>query len=361
MADGATMPAVRILCAALAAVALSALPAYGEDVLLRNERNLGPEQCLGLDPAEVAVRCPGLGGRLVASGNTRYALVERYEPRRATLWCDQPDGHWRCRRVVVVDREPRGGRRRNPQAFVTAGELLRLYAGAPSLKLGDELGALFAGAERRRTCVEQPSRGCAVQAARLKVTGPGGNPLVKRRLWLVEDADGPMLQCSDAPLARCDSLDAAGWLTLLLTVRPSSQAPPAPPPELDVPEVRADKRKGLPPEPVAVAAEAVDTPAGAIEAYVRPRKAAPSLPKTPSRGDAAKLAQALDLRGKSCLAADRATVELTLTGDGNVLALAVDGAAAGAAHDCLLSTARRLPLPRFADPTWRMTAMVRKK
>jgi len=202
-----------------------------------------------------------------------------------------------------------------------------------------------------------------VQAARLKVAGPGGVPLVKRRLWLVEDADGPMLQCSDAPLSRCDALDASGWLALLVTLRPSSQSPPQPPPELDVPEVRADKRKGLPPEPVApaAAADAVETPAGAIEAYVRPGKAAPSLPKAPSRADAARLAQALDQKGKACLATDRSTVELTLTGDGNVLALAVDGAAAGAAHDCLLSAARRLPLPRFGDPTWRMTAMVRKK
>jgi hypothetical protein len=359
------MPPVHPTAARLATiltVALAASPAArGDDFSMRNERGaLGPEQCLALDSAEVATRCPGLGGRLVTSGNTHYALVERYEPRRATLWCDQPDGHWRCRRVAVVDREPRGGRKRNPQAFVTAGELLRLVAGASSLKLGDELGALFASAERRRTCVEQPSRGCAVQAVRLKVAGPNGAPLVKRHLWLVEDADGPLLQCSDAPLTRCDSLDAAGWLALLVTLRPSSQAPPAPAPELDVPEVRADKRKGLPPEPVAVAAEAVDTPAGALEAYVRPKSTA-SLPKAPSRADAARLAQALDKSGKACLAADRSTVELTLTGDGNVVALMVDGAGAGPAHDCLLSTARRLPLPRFADATWRMTAMIRKK
>jgi hypothetical protein len=341
---------------------LGAAPARADDVSLRNERNLAPEQCLQLEPAEVATRCPTLGGRLLQSGNARYALVERYEPRHATLWCDQPDGHWRCRRVVVVDREPRGGRKRNPQAFVTAGELIRLVATAPSLKVGDELGALFAGAERRRTCVEQLRIGCAVQAARLKVAGPGGAPMVKRRLWLVEDADGPMLQCSDAQLSRCDALDAAGWLALTLTLRPSSQAPPAPPPELDVPEVRADQRKGLPPPPgPQPAADAVDTPAGALDAYVKP-KVARNLPKAPSRADAARLAQALDAHGRACLdTADRATVELTLTGDGNVLALSVDGAATGGAHDCLLATARRLPLPRFADGTWRMTALVRKK
>jgi hypothetical protein len=169
-----------------------------------------------------------------------------------------------------------------------------------------------------------------------------------------------MLQCSDAQLSRCDALDAAGWLALAVTLRPSSQSPPDPPPELDVPDVRADQRKGPPPPGALTAADAVDTPAGALDAYVKP-KAARALPRAPSRADAARLAQALDLRGKACLEGDRATVELTLTGDGNVLALAVDGAATGNAHDCLLSTARKLPLPRFADATWRMTAMVRKR
>ena len=327
---------------------------------MRNERTLPPEQCLALPAADVATRCPGMGGRVLTVGGVRYALVERYEPRRATLWCDESDNHWRCRRVVVLDRELRGARRRNPQAFVTAAELLRLVATAPSLRIGDELGALFAGAERRRTCVELPTHGCAVQAARLKITGGANAPLIKRRLWLVEDADGPLLQCSDPQLLRCDALDAAGWLALAVTLRPSSQAPPAPPPELDLPDVRADKRPA-PKEGVALtAAEAVDTPAGALDPYVRP-KAARSLPKAPSRADAAKLAQAIDQRGRGCVAADRATVELTLTGEGNLLALAVDGAQSGAEHDCLVAAARKLLLPRFADGTWHMTALVRKK
>ncbi|HSN33900.1 MAG TPA: hypothetical protein VLU41_14525, partial [Ideonella sp.] len=90
--------------------------------------------------------CPGIGGRHLPVGSARYALVERYEPRRQTLWCDEDGSHWRCRRVVVLDRELRGARRRNPQAWVTAAELLRLVATAPSIKVGDELGALFAPA-----------------------------------------------------------------------------------------------------------------------------------------------------------------------------------------------------------------------
>jgi hypothetical protein len=334
--------------------------AAGDEVNLRNEKNLSPEQCLALPAADVATRCPGIGGRLITVGAVRYALVERYEPKRATLFCDEGDGHWRCRRVVVIDRELRGTRRRNPQAFMTAGELLRMFVTAPSIKVADELGALFAGAERRRTCVEIAKNGCAVQAVRLKVAGPNGAPLVKRRLWLVEDADGPMLQCSDYELSRCDALDAGGWLAMLVTLRPSSQAQPGPTPELDVPEVRADKRPPPKEGVVLTAAEAVDTPAGALDPYVKP-KPPKNLPKAPSRADAAKLAQAIDQHGRACVAADRATVELTLTGDGNVLSLAVDGAQSGTMHDCLMSAARKLQLPRFADATWHVTAMVRKK
>ncbi len=327
---------------------------------MRNERAIGPEQCLALPAAEVATRCPNMGGRLVTIGSVRYALVERYEPRRATLWCDEGEGHWRCRRVVVLDHELRTTRRRNPQAYVTAGELLRTVTEAASLRIGDELGALFAGAERRRTCVEQSSHGCAVQQVRLKVAGPGGTPTVKRRMWLVEDADGPMLQCSDQTLLRCDALDAAGWLAMLVTLRPSSQAPQTPPPELEVPEVRADKRPPPKGGVALTAADAVDTPAGALDPYVR-QKLARSLPRAPSRAAAAKLAAEIDQRGKGCVAADRATVDLTLTGDGNVLALSVDGAQSGGAHDCLVAAARRLPLPRFSDATWHVTALVRKK
>jgi hypothetical protein len=331
-----------------------------EEMGMRTEKQLATEQCLALPAADVATRCPGMGGRIVAAGGVRYAIVERYEPKRATLWCDEESsGHWRCRRVVVVDRELRTTRRRNPQAFVTAGELLRAIASAPSLRIGDELGALFAGAERRRTCVEQPAHGCAVQQARLKVTGPNNTQLIKRRMWLVEDADGPMLQCSDQTLARCDALDGAGWLALAVTLRPSSQSPPQPPPEIDVPDVRADKRPP-PKETAVIAADAVDTPAGALDPYVKQRMAR-SLPKTPSRAEAVKLATMIDQHGRSCVAADHATVDMTLTGEGNVLALTVDGAASGGEHDCLVAAARKLPLPRFADSTWHVTALVRKK
>ncbi len=351
---------MRALGPALVALLYPLTAGAAEEMGMRTERQLAPEQCLALPAADVATRCPGMGGRIVAAGGVRYAIVERYEPKRATLWCDETEGHWRCRRVVVLDRELRTTRRRNPQAFVTAGELLRTIATAPSLRVGDELGGLFAGAERRRTCVEQPAHGCAVEQVRLKINGPSNAPLVKRRMWLVEDADGPMLQCSDQTLLRCDALDAAGWLALVVTLRPSSQSPPQPPPEIDVPDVRADKRPP-PKEGVALtAAEAVDTPAGALDPYVKQRVAR-ALPRTPSRADATKLAALLDQHGRGCVAADHATVELTLTGEGNLLALSVDGAGSGGAHDCLVAAARKLPLPRFADSTWHMTALVRKK
>ncbi|MGZ3443629.1 MAG: hypothetical protein ACXVDD_29100, partial [Polyangia bacterium] len=106
---------MRALIVLIAAFPLAASSA--EEMGMRNEKNLAPEQCLALPAADVATRCPGMGGRIIAVGAVRYALVERYEPKRATLWCDESDGHWRCRRVVVIDHELRTTRRRNPQAY----------------------------------------------------------------------------------------------------------------------------------------------------------------------------------------------------------------------------------------------------
>jgi hypothetical protein len=356
--------ALVVLLAIVAAPAVLALPAAAEDLTVRTEKTLGPEQCLALEPADVATRCPLMGGRLLTVGATRYAILERYEPRRVTLFCDEEAAqHWRCRRVVLLDHELRGARRRNPQAFVTAAELLRLITSAPSLKLGDELGALFAPsglADRPKTCVELRGRGCAVQAARLRSPARDGSAAVRRRMWLVEDADGPLLTCSDPTLTRCDPLDATAWLGLVMTLRPSSLAPATPPPELDVPEVRADKRLG-PAEGPLTPVDAADTPAGALDPFVR-NKIDRALPRTPARADAAKLAHLLEQRGKPCLGdAVQATVNLVLTGDGNLLSLSVDGNEAGGAHDCLIAAARKLPLPRFANPTYHLSALVRRK
>jgi hypothetical protein len=342
------------------------VPVRADEVTLRNEKLIGPEQCLALPPADVATRCPGIGGRIISTGPTRYAFVERYEPRRATLFCDEPEPNaksWRCRRVVVIDHEPRGARRRNPQAFVTAAELLRLLTSAPAIKVGDEVGALFASAslsERPRTCLELRGRGCAVQAVRLKAPARDGTAAVRRRLWLVEDADGPLVECSDQQLTRCDPLDASAWLTLAFMLRPSSLAPPSPPPELDLPEVRADKRPGNDTGPLA-AIEAADTPAGALDPFIKQRSG-PSLPRNPSRSDVAKLSRAVSDKGRACLAAAlQAKVDLVLTGDGNLLSLTVDGADSGPPHDCLFGLTRKLALPRFASATYRLSALVRRK
>jgi hypothetical protein len=357
---------VRTAAAALLVLVLTAA-ASADDVTLRTEKTIGPEQCLALPPADVATRCPGMGGRLFTVGPSSYALLERYEPRRVTLFCDEPEQggkSWRCRRVVVIDHEPRGARRRNPQAFVTAAEILRLITSAPSLKLGDELGALFAPSslsDRPRTCLELRGRGCAVQAARLKAPAKDGTAQVRRRLWLVEDADGALAECSDQALTRCDPLDATAWLTLVFMLRPSSLAPPAPPPDLDVPEVRADKRLAAGDSGPLTPVEAADTPAGALDPFVKQRAGA-SLPRNPSRADVAKVSKAVSDRGRSCLNdAPQAKVDMVLTGDGNLLSLTVDGVDSGAPHDCLLGVARKLPLPRFASATYRLSALVRRK
>jgi hypothetical protein len=346
----------------LAAVATLAAPASADEMTMRTEKLIGPEQCLTLPPADVATRCPSIGGRILSVGSSRYAFVERYEPRRVTLFCDENERAWRCRRVVVIDHEPRGARRRNPQAFVTAAEILRLLTSAPSLKIGDELGALFAPsslADRPRTCLELRGRGCAVEPIRLKAPAKDGNAIVRRRLWLVEDADGAVAQCSDEKLTRCDPLDAGAWLTMTMMLRPSSLAPASPPPDIDVPEVRADKRLGDP--NVVSSVDAADTPAGALDPYFRP-KSGPSLPRNPSRADVTRVSKLVSDRGRACLGdAPQAKVDLTLTGDGNLLALTVDGQDAGTSHDCLLAVAKKLPLPRFASATYHLSALVRRR
>lgn len=339
-------------------------PSRGDaDVSLRTEKLIGPEQCLTLPAADVATRCPGLGGRLLSVGSVRYAFVERYEPKRVTLFCDEDGKSWRCRRIVVIDHEPRGARRRNPQAFVTASEIMRLMTSAPSLRIGEELGALFAPSslsDRPRTCLELRGRGCAVQAVRLKTPARDGSATVRRRLWLVEDADGALAQCSDQPLTRCDALDAPAWLTIAFMLRPSSLAPASPPPDMDVPEVRADKRLAADNGPL-TPVEAADTPAGALDPFVKQRTG-PSLPRNPSRADAARLSHLLSDKGRGCLAdAPQAKIDLVLTGDGNLLSLTVDGVDSGAPHDCLMTLAKKLPLPRFASATYRLSALVRRK
>src|SRR5439155_1566232 len=77
---------------------------------------------------------------------------------------------------------------------------------APSVKVQEDFGALQAPAIPPRTCLDSAARGCAVQAVRLRAHSPdqAGTPAVRRRFWLVEDADGTTLQCSDGELTRCD-------------------------------------------------------------------------------------------------------------------------------------------------------------
>jgi hypothetical protein len=345
---------------AIALLGVSTLAA-AEDLTMQTQRNLSLEKCLALPPAEVATRCPTVGGRLLQVDAQHVALVDKLDQRKGSLWCDLDGASWRCRRIVVVDRDLRSTRKRNPQAYITAGEILRLLSSAASVKIGEELGALFAPGDRPRTCLDLASHGCAVQGVRLRAAGPDPRtPGVLRRLWLVEDADGPMLQCSDQPLTRCDELASAGWLALLVTLRPSSVSPVRPLPELDLPELRTDKR---PAPAVAVGgAEVADTPAGALDPWVKPKREK-ALPPTPPKQEVSKLARALDEKGRACLKnGEQATVELVLAGDGALLALEVDATPADAPlPKCLRDVARKLPLPRFAAGTYRMRAAILPK
>jgi hypothetical protein len=329
-----------------------------EDVSVHTLKNLSPEKCLQLPAAELATRCPAIAGRFLEIDGKKLALLDRVDQRKGSFLCDGDGDAWRCRKIVVIDRELKGARKRNPQAFVTTAELLRQLATSSSVKLDDEFGALFAPGERPKTCIELPAHGCAVQAARLRgrAQDKNGTPVVRRRLWLVEDGDGTTLQCSDAQLTRCDELTAAGWLALAITLRPSSLAGPELPPEFDLPETRSDKRAGA---QVVGGAEASDTPVGALDPWLRPKNAR-ALPKAPSKADVAKTAHLLETKGKPCLKAeDHATVDLIFSGEGQLVSLLVDGVTPDQPLvGCLTATARKLDFPRFAGNTYHLRAAI---
>jgi hypothetical protein len=328
--------------------------ARADEMAVKSARALAPEKCLELAPAELATRCPTIAGRFGEIDQKPIAFLDEWEARKGTFVCEK-DAAWRCRRVVVLDRDLRGARQRSPASYVTASELLKRFASAGSVRVRDDFGLSAAPRVPPRTCAEVPGRGCATQAARLRVTDRSGAPLVRRRVWLVEDQDGPMLACSDAALTRCDELDAAGWVTLALAMRPSALTTAQPAPELDLPDMRADRR----PDPTATATtrEPGESGAGALDAFLR-NKHDRALPSSPSRKDALKLTRALSAKGAACLqSADRATVELLLSGAGQLIALTVDGAD-NALLDCLTRVARKVALPRFAADTYHLRAVV---
>jgi hypothetical protein len=341
-------------------VCRSAAAGPPDDVSVKEVKNLSLERCLQQPPAEIATRCPAVAGRMLELDRAKVALVDRVDQRKGTFLCDENGGSWRCRRIVVVDRELRGARKRNPQAFVTIAELFKELATASSVKLGEELGALLAPGLPPRTCLDVAAHGCATQAVRLRGRAPdkSGAPMVRRRLWVVEDGDGTTLACSDAALTRCDELTAAGWSAIAMTLRPSSLAPPEPAPELDLPEVRSDKRPGEP--QVVGGAETGETPAGALDAWIRP-KAAVALPKSPSKTDVQKTGHALELALRPCVqkGAPAATVEVIFSGEGSLTSLVAEGAQpSDPLVACLTSAARKLAFPRFAGGTYHLRAVV---
>jgi hypothetical protein len=332
-----------------------------EEVTVKELKNLTPEKCLQLPPADIVTRCPQLAGRFLTLDAAHVALLDRTDRNdrgKGTQLCEEHEGAWHCRRVVVLEYEMHGAKKRDPKFYLGAGELVRQIATAPRVKLGDEFGALQAPMLPPKTCLDVASRGCAVQAIRLRARAPDkvGGLGVRRRLWLVEDADGTTLTCSDATLTRCDELNAGGWAALALTLRPSSLAPPEPPPEIDPPTARTDRRA------VASAAggDGADSSAGAGDAWLRP-KSSVALPKAPSRADVAKTAHALETAGRGCVAAEEAAVAVGVifSGEGSLLSLSIDGAPADDPKvSCLTAAARKLSYPRFAGNTYHLSAMV---
>jgi hypothetical protein len=329
-----------------------------EEVTVKELKNLTPEKCLQLPPADIVTRCPQLAGRFLTLDAAHVALLDRTDQRKGTQLCEEHEGAWHCRRLVVLEYEMHGAKKRDPKLFLGAGELVRQIATVPRVKLGDEFGALQAPMLPPKTCLDVSNRGCAVQALRLRARASdrAGGFGVRRRLWLVEDADGTTLACSDAALTRCDELNAGGWAALAITLRPSSLAPPEPPPEIDPPTARTDRRAFA----QAAGGDGADSSAGAGDAWLRP-KSAVALPKAPSRADVAKAAHALETAGRGCVAAEEAAVAVGVifSGEGSLLSLSIDGAPADDPKvSCLTAAARKLSYPRFAGNTYHLSAMV---
>jgi hypothetical protein len=340
------------LRALLVTILLCGLAHAGEDGTVREVKALSPERCLAEAPEEIATRCPNIAGRHMLVDGKPVALLDRLDHKN-TFWCDKDGASWRCRRIVVLGRDLRTARTRNNTAYVTVNELVKALATAPTVKLGEEFGALGQPGEFPKTCLDAQTHGCAVQAVRLKAHTGSSTPAVRRRIWFLEDADGPMLACSDPQLTHCDELTTAAWQVLALTIRPSSLAGTPPPPEIDVPDVRADKR-GAP--PVVGGAEAQETPAGALDPWLK-QKAEVHLPKQPTHVDVAKVQHLLTVNGKSCLTNEkpRADVELLVSGEGTLVGLIVDGETPGSPMiNCFSYAAKKVPLPHFDGPPFRI-------
>src|SRR6184192_1509950 len=152
----------------LVLLALFVTPASAEEMTLQEQRNLSREQCLKLPPAEIVTRCPTWAGRFISVDKQHAAFIERTDERKGTDFCEETAGAWRCRRIVVLEYETRGIKKRDPQRFVTAASLLSRLAIAPSVKVQEDFGALQAPAIPPRTCLDSAARGCAVQAVRLR-------------------------------------------------------------------------------------------------------------------------------------------------------------------------------------------------
>jgi hypothetical protein len=339
------MAAVRLL---LLLTLLSPYALADDEMTLTTAKNLSMERCLQLPPGEIVTRCPTVAGRFFEIDHQKVALADRVDQRKGSFLCDP-----RCRRIVVLDYELRGVKKRDAQKVITASELVRRIATASSVKLGDEFGALQLPPLPPRTCVDQRSRGCAVQAIRIRGVAPdrSPNPVVRRRLWLVEDVSGTTLACSDAQLTRCDELTAAGWSALALTLRPSSLAPPQPPPEIDPPDTRSDRHSSS--VLGAGGGEGAESLAGSLDPWARSK--AP-LPSAPSRTDVAKLAHGFETTARGCVAAAIA-VHLLFSGQGSLLSLSADQAAPPEIA-CLTGAAKKLAFPRFAGNTYQLEAMV---
>src|SRR6185369_17321646 len=101
--------------------------------------------------------CPNVAGRKLLIDQTQVALVDRTDQRKGTLFCEENSG-WHCRRIVVLEYETRGTRKRDPLKFLTAGKLLEKLATSSLVRMEEEFGALMAPQLPPKTCLDSEKR-----------------------------------------------------------------------------------------------------------------------------------------------------------------------------------------------------------
>lgn len=299
---------VATICDVIARAILGALlcaAALADDLKVRAVIEVPPETCLATSQP-----CPTVAGRYVQIDQTRAAFLDRVGTSIETFFCTSERG-WKCRFLAVGAGE---------DDEVEASAALRQILAARRVRIEEDFGGLRVAEGRPPSCGEDPSRGCEFQSVRVLVGVPGdrASQQLHRAFWLVDQADGTLLRCTNEALRACDRMNAAAWVALVASLRPGAQAPPLPDPE-----VGPVQRRGGAPGRVAAGPP---QPASSLDGEpMRPPGVGPDAPDPD--GDAS-WAQPIARKAGRCLdPGQQVTLLVTFRADGRVDEWTTDNAA----------------------------------